>query len=122
MAEPFDRVKVRSLRGRRQVVQANVVDYTTTQQAYRSRGFGHGKVSWLRVGLATKPSHQEAIPANTHAPPASAGSFNPKNHKSAKVAPDQQPGPNFGFRSRTFLYTDSYQQAPTFGVDHIVKR
>jgi hypothetical protein len=32
---------------------------------------GQGLVS------ATKPSHQEAIPANTHANPASAGSFNP---------------------------------------------
>lgn len=32
---------------------------------------GQGLVS------ATKPSHQEAIPANTYASPASAGSFNP---------------------------------------------
>jgi hypothetical protein len=34
-------------------------------------------VSWLRVGPTTKPSHQEAIPDNTNANPASAGSFNP---------------------------------------------
>jgi len=34
---------------------------------------GQGLVS------ATKPSHQEAIPANTPSSPASAGSFNPKN-------------------------------------------
>jgi hypothetical protein len=33
-------------------------------------------VSWLRFGPETKPSHQEAIPANTSATPASAGSFN----------------------------------------------
>ncbi|MDT8329393.1 MAG: hypothetical protein RQ750_18855, partial [Roseovarius sp.] len=30
-----------------------------------------------RLVSATKPSHQEAIPANSDAPPASAGSFNP---------------------------------------------
>ncbi len=32
----------------------------------------------MRVGPETKPSHQEAIPANTNASPASAGSFNPQ--------------------------------------------
>ena len=36
-------------------------------------------VLWLKVGPATKPSHQEAITANTLTPPALAGSFNPKN-------------------------------------------
>ena len=33
-------------------------------------------VAWLWVGPTTKPSHQEAIPANRYASPASAGSFN----------------------------------------------
>jgi hypothetical protein len=32
----------------------------------------------LRVAPTTKLSHQEAIPANSYASPASAGSFNPK--------------------------------------------
>jgi hypothetical protein len=69
LGEPLDRVDVGSLRCRRQVAQAHVVDHTTTQRAYRCRGASHGMVSWLRVGPATKPSHQEAIPANTHTLP-----------------------------------------------------
>ena len=48
-----NRMEIRSLRRRRQVAQAHIVDHTTAQRAYRCRGISHGMVSWLRVGPTT---------------------------------------------------------------------
>jgi hypothetical protein len=53
------------------------VDPATPRRTCRCRGISHRMVSWLKIGRATRASHQQAIPANTCVSPTSAGWFKP---------------------------------------------
>ena len=111
-------MKIRSLRRGQQVAKAHVVDHTTTQRAYRCRGFSNGMVAWLWVGPTTKPSHQEAIPANRYASPRVSGfvqsplSTTPKKKQSGSA-----PGPVPGDSGLKRIVNGNDAEHPVFGID-----